>query len=48
MYENQTGKKPAVAGVLDGKEHRDLIAALRAADLERRIANSKAFLKESQ
>jgi len=48
MYENQTGKKPTVAGVLNGKEHHDLTAALRAADLERRIANAKALLKETQ
>lgn len=48
MYENYTGKKCAVPGVLNGKESRDLTAALRAADLERRIAAAKALLKEPQ
>jgi sialate O-acetylesterase len=46
MYENQTGKKPAVPGVLNRNEHNELSAALRRADLERRIANAQALLKE--
>ncbi len=48
MYENQTGKKPAVPGVLSRNEHNELIKALRAADLERRIAAAKSLLKETQ
>lgn len=47
-YEIYTGMKCAVPGVLNGKENHELVAALRAADLERRIAEAKALLKETQ
>jgi len=48
MYENYTGRKCAISGVLSGKESHELIAVLRAADLERRTAAAKALLKEPQ
>ncbi len=47
-YEAYTGKKCAVPGVLNGQENHELVAALKAADLERRIAEAKALLKETQ
>ncbi|MCE9518225.1 MAG: hypothetical protein K8R87_01445 [Verrucomicrobia bacterium] len=47
-YEANTGKKCAVPGILNGIENRDLIMALRAADLERRKAEARVFLKEPQ
>ena len=48
MYENYTGKKCAAPGVINSKESHELMAALRAADLERRIAAAKSLLKEPQ
>ena len=46
MYENYSGRKCDIPGVLS-KGH-ELTAALRAADLERRTAAAKSFLKEPQ
>ena len=48
LYENYTGKKCAVPGILNGNESHELSAALRTADLERRIATARALLKEPQ
>jgi len=48
MYENYTGKKCAVPGVMERNEMHELMAALRAADLERRSAAATSFLKEHQ
>lgn len=45
MYENYTGKKPAAPGVLDRREHDELVRALRADDMKRRIAEAKELLK---
>jgi hypothetical protein len=44
MYENYTGKKSAVPGVVNGGEVEALKKALKAADLERRIFEAQAFL----
>lgn len=46
-YEAYTGKKCAVPGVLTGNDNHELVAALRAADLERRIAEAKALLEKA-
>jgi sialate O-acetylesterase len=45
MYEIYTGKKSATPNVLDGREHGDLVKALRADDLKRRLAEAKELLK---
>ena len=45
MYENYTGRKTKKPGVLDGAENRDLISALKADDLKRRVEEAKALLK---
>lgn len=45
MYENYTGKKPATAGKLDGREQGELVKALRADDLKRRLAEAQELLK---
>lgn len=47
MYEIYTGKKSKSPGVLDGAEQRDLINALKADDLKRRIAEAKILLQEN-
>jgi len=44
MYENYTGKKSAVPGLVNGGEAEELKKALKAADLERRIFEAQAFL----
>jgi sialate O-acetylesterase len=44
MYENYTGKKSAVPGLVNGGEVEALKKALKAADLERRIFEAQAFL----
>jgi sialate O-acetylesterase len=45
MYEIYTGKKPKVPGVTDGVEHRELIKAMQADDLKRRLEEAKTLLK---
>ena len=45
MYEIYTGKKPKLAGVIDRAEQGELINALKAEDLKRRIEEAKALLK---
>ncbi len=45
MYENYTGKKPKTPNLLDAAEERDLMQALKADDLKRRIEEAKALLK---
>jgi len=45
MYENYTGKKSAVPGLVNGGEAEELKKALKAADLERRIYEAQAFLE---
>lgn len=45
MYVNYTGKKPAMPNVLDRKEQDELIQALRAEDLKRRIVEAQELLK---
>lgn len=47
MYEIYTGKKPAVAGVLNAGESRSLTNALKAEDLKRRIEDAKTLLKSN-
>lgn len=44
MYEIYTGKKPSVPGILNGGEQGQLIQSLKAADLTRRVAESRALL----
>lgn len=44
MYENYTGKKSAVPGLVNGGEVEVLKNALKAADLERRIFEAQALL----
>jgi len=44
MYENYTGKKSAVPGLVNGGEVEALKKALKAADLERRIFEAQALL----
>ena len=45
MYANYTGKKAAATTGPDRKEHDDLVKALRADDLKRRLAEAKELLK---
>ncbi len=45
MYEKYTGKKPATAVKLDGRELGELTRALRADDLKRRITEAQELLK---
>ena len=45
MYENYTGKKSAVLGLVNGGEVEALKKALKAADLERRIFEARALLE---
>jgi sialate O-acetylesterase len=45
MYEIYTGKKAKTAGTLDRAEHGELIKALKADDLKRRLEEAKALLK---
>ena len=45
MYENYTGKKSAVPGLVNGGEVEELKKALKAADLERRIFEARALLE---
>ncbi len=45
MYELYTGKKPATPNVLNRNEHGELVKALRAEDLRRRIAEARELLK---
>jgi hypothetical protein len=45
MYENYTGKKSAVPGLVNGGEVEALKKALKAADLERRIFEAQALLE---
>ena len=45
MFENYTGKKSAVPGLVNGGEIEELKKALKAADLERRIFEARAFLE---
>ena len=45
MYENYTGKKSAVPGLVNGAEVEELKKALKAADLERRIFEARALLE---
>ncbi|MCX7827073.1 MAG: sialate O-acetylesterase, partial [Verrucomicrobiae bacterium] len=44
MYMIYTGKKPKTPGILDRGEHAELVRALTAEDLKRRIQEAKAFL----
>jgi sialate O-acetylesterase len=44
MYENYTGKKSAVPGLVNGGEVEELRKALKAADLERRIFEAQSLL----
>ena len=46
LYATYTGKPCATPGTLNRNEHNELIKALRAADLERRIATARSLLKE--
>lgn len=45
MYENYTGKKSATPDVLDRREQADLVRALRADDLKRRVFEANELLK---
>jgi hypothetical protein len=45
MYENYTGKKSAVPGLVNGAEVEDLKKALKAAEHERRIFEARALLE---
>lgn len=45
MYENYTGKKAITPTVLDGREQGELLKALRAEDLKRRLTEAAEFLK---
>jgi sialate O-acetylesterase len=47
MYEFYTGRKTKTLGVLDGAENKELVAALKAEDLKRRIHEAKELLKVS-
>lgn len=44
MYEIYTDKKPKTPQLLDGNEHRELVKALKADDLKRRIVEAKELL----
>jgi sialate O-acetylesterase len=48
MYEIYTGKKPTTPQVLDRKESGELIKALRAEDLKRRLAEAKELIKANE
>jgi len=48
MYEIYTGKKCTAPGLLNHNEQGELSKALRAADLERRIAAARSLLKKYQ
>ena len=48
MYEIYTGKKSATPNVLDRREQGELIKALRAEDLKRRLAEAKELIKSSE
>ncbi|MGL4421506.1 MAG: hypothetical protein ACRCZF_12625 [Gemmataceae bacterium] len=48
MYKNYTGKATATPNVLDRREEGELIKALRADDLKRRLAEAKALLKANE
>ena len=43
-----TGKNPATPGVLQRNERQELTRALRAADLQRRVAEARALLDEAR
>ncbi|MEI6533900.1 MAG: hypothetical protein WCN98_01070, partial [Verrucomicrobiaceae bacterium] len=45
MFDNYTGKKSAVPGLVNGGEVEELKKALKAADLERRIFEARALLE---
>ena len=45
MFEIYLGKKPKTAGVIDRGEHGQLVNALKAEDLKRRIDEAKSLLK---
>jgi len=45
MYEIYTGKKPKIPNILDGQEHRELVKAMQAEDLKRRLDNAKTLLQ---
>jgi len=47
MYEIYTGKKSKTPGILDRAEHGELVKALKADDLKRRIEEAKALLNAS-
>lgn len=44
MYQIYTGKKPSTPGVLHGGESRELVEALKAEDLKRRIEEAKQLI----
>ncbi len=48
MYEIYTGKKSTTPQVLDRKENGELIKALRAEDLKRRLAEAKELIKANE
>lgn len=48
MYKNYTGKKSATPNVLDRREESELLQALRADDLKRRLAAAKELLKANE
>lgn len=48
MYTNYTGKKSATPNVLDRRQESELIRALRADDLKRRLAEAKELLKANE
>ena len=45
MYEIHTGKKSSKPGVLHQGEHRELVEALKAEDLKRRVAEAKELME---
>ncbi|MEI6605774.1 MAG: hypothetical protein WCP35_10725 [Verrucomicrobiota bacterium] len=45
MFEIYLGEKPKTAGVIDRGEHGQLVNALKAEDLKRRIDEAKSLLK---
>lgn len=45
MYELYTGKKPATPNILDGRENGELLRALRADDLKRRLLEARELIK---
>ena len=46
MYQIYTNKKPAAPGVLNGGETRELIQALKAEDMKRRVEEAKRLIHE--